>query len=687
MKKVFGYILAFIIIATIGLEVKAWPGMPMPKLHIEGRYLLDESGNEVLLHGFGQTYSPWFNEQGKKWSNYDVNACLKYNKGIIDGVVNAGWKVNYVRMHMDPYWSNTPGVHTTGENDISAFDFNRFRQYLADVFIPMAEYAISKGLYVVMRPPGVCPHQIANGDAYHRYLKQVWGYVSRVRQLTNNPHIMFELANEPVDILGTDGVYSSSSDGAHKALTQFFQEIVDLMRNNGCQNILWVPGTGYQSQYAGFAKYPIVGDNIGYAVHVYPGWYGSDAIEPSHELGGSYGGGYDSFAQGWRNQIEPCAAIAPILVTEMDWLPSVYEASWGKSITGKMLGAGFGANFKLLADRTGNVSWMLFTGPELLKNFDGKASTNGKYTMYNDPDGCIWSGYHWYQEYAGAELPDIQSVSLCFSPRSATPVDRKTILTGGTVGAALIADRGLGIDFDILDDIDVEFDHDGIMSWENGQFAAVRPGEAKAVVSYQVNGRRESQTVTFVSTPFPFESGYFNPSIWETGSFNPSTGAISTGTYGFAGWKYPKGLDLSEYNYLVCELESPDNCNLSLRVFDKDNYWTDPAMVDFNGGTRVVMNLKNLVSNENRHVDPSHLYIVGFWSTGGKQFKVKNIFPTNDPNATGSVAEITTDDNALVNVVNLQGVVVRKDVPAATATQGLPAGLYIVGNKKVIVRN
>lgn len=141
----------------------AWEGMDMPELHVEGRYLVDEAGNKVNLHGFGQTYSPWFNEQGSKWSNYNVEACLKYNKEKIDKIMKAGWKVNYLRLHMDPYWSNTPGVATTGENDISAFDFNRFKTYLDKVFIPMAEYAISKGLYVVMRPPGVCPEQIEVG--------------------------------------------------------------------------------------------------------------------------------------------------------------------------------------------------------------------------------------------------------------------------------------------------------------------------------------------------------------------------------------------------------------------------------------------------------------------------------------------------------------------------------------------
>ncbi len=671
-------ILTSLIILLAALQSAAYPGMPMPKLHIDGRWLMDEDGNKVNLHGFGQTYSPWFNEMGSKWNNYDVKGCLDYNKDILDGVIDrAGWKMTYLRMHMDPYWSNTPGVQTTGENDISAFSFERFAKYLDLVFIPMAEYAISKGLYVVMRPPGVCPERIEVGGAYHNYLKTVWGYIAAKKELADNPYIMFELANEPVQIKGTDGQYGSGSDACNQALTQFFQEIVDLMRESGCENILWVPGTSYQSQYAGFAKYPIKGDNIGYAIHVYPGWYGSDAIEPSHELGGSYGGGYDSFAAGWKNQIEPCAAIAPILVTEMDWMPSKYQASWGKSITGQMLGSGFGANFKLLADRTGNVGWMLFTGPELLAKFDGKPGKEGSYTMYNDPEGCMWSAYHWFEEYAGFELPEVENVDIYFSPRGVETTDNTVIITGSSKGAALIADRGLGFDFNVNGDIEVAISNPNVLQWDGASFTATRPGEASCDIHYSLDGQEYTKTLNFVSTPFPLLNGYFNPSIWETGTFNEATGEITTGQYGFAGWKYGSGLDLSDYKYLICEVENPGG-GLSLRLFDKDNYWTDPAMYDFGNNSRIVVELNNMMSNDNRKVDPSHLYIVGFWTYGGHKFKVKNIFPSNDAHAT-AVESIAGEPFAEGTVYNLQGIRVASSLSDVTAP-----GIYIINGKKII---
>lgn len=666
------------------IAAMAWPGMDMPVLKVDGRYLTDQDGNIVNLHGFGQTYSPWFNEQGSKWSNYDINACLTYNKQKIDEIMAAGWKMTYIRIHMDPYWSNTPGVHTTGENDISAFSLTRFRTYLDRVFIPMAEYAISKGLYVVMRPPGVCPEEIAVGDAYHDYLKQVWDVVSKKKILVDNPYVMFELANEPVRIKDTDGQYRSNTDGCNKNLTQFFQEIVDLMRANGCKNILWVPGTGYQSQYAGFAKYPIKGENIGYAVHVYPGWYGSDAMEPSQELGGSYGGGFNAFSAGWDAQIKPAAEIAPILVTEMDWAPSKYNASWGKSITGKMFKDGFGANFKVIADNTGNVSWMIFTGPELLGQFKDEPAKGGNYTFFNDPEACPWPVYHWYKDYAGEALPDPVKTELQFSStlKKGNVCD---IMTGSSIGATVISEYADGYQLNGIDDIDVRIEDESILKWEDGKFTALAMGSTKAELEYAVNGKTEKITVTFNSTPFPLVSGLFNPSIWEKGSFNEATGEVTTGQYGFAGWKYEAGLNLSDYKYLVAEIEGDNNVNLSFRVFDDNNYWGDPAMYDFGSQKRVMVELSKMKSDKGRTLSPAHIHIVGFWSLGGKPFTLKGVWLSNSADGTSGLVDVMPAEETTVDVYNLQGVLLKKGVAVNEATDGLAPGIYIAGGKKIVV--
>lgn len=379
----------YIVLLFSSITASAWEGMAMPQLHVEGRYFKDPNGNIVNLHGFAQTYSPWFNERGAKWNNYDVNTCLSYNQGLIDNIMAAGWKMNFMRLHMDPYWSNTPGIRTKGENDISAFDYDRFKTYFQSVFVPMAKYAISHGLYVIMRPPGVCPDSIAVGDAYQQYLIKVWNYVSADSYIKNNPNIMFELANEPVRI------WSDGKQAGFKELSEYFQTITNTIRAN-CNNIVLVPGLSYQANYAGFADYPIKGENVGYAVHCYPGWYNSGSENTPNV-------NYQLFNDGWNKQIKPISDLAPIVVTEMDWAPEKYNSSFGKGVTGTAGGTGFGANFKKITDDCGNVSWLIFTTPDLLAQFKDEQGSGD--TFLTDNEACPWPAYHWYQDYANKQYP------------------------------------------------------------------------------------------------------------------------------------------------------------------------------------------------------------------------------------------------------------------------------------------
>ncbi len=611
------------LLMTVSNETMAWRGMRMPELFVKGRYLMakDMNGNDsiVNLHGFGQTYSPYFN--GYAWcknpdgsvnwgKTKDAAACVKWNKEQIKKMLDAGWKVNWMRLHMDPAWSNNetkvrqwenanPGKYYS-ENLILAFDMNLFKKYLDEIFIPMAEYAIENGIYVVMRPPGVCPENLAIGDEYQEYLIKVWTYVCNHEKLKNNPYIMFELANEPVNMKGDDGQYTHWNESSQKNCTKYFQKIVDEIRAIGCNNILWVPGLCWQQNYQGYVKYPVVdsedGLGIGYAVHCYPGWYGSDSevasVEQKVETSGA---GYVEFNSGWTNSISGVAAKSPILVTEMDWAPKKYDSSWGKATTGIEGGVGFGANFRFIMDKTGNVSWMLFTDADKLAKYDD-SKPDGK-TFYTDPEACVRPIYRWYKQYA--EIPNYSS----YSPER---------------------------EQHILDSIQQVRDAIASIPWY-----------------------------------YPNDEDKFDPSIWEKGSVTTNedgTFTLKVGQYGFGGFQFTGGRDFSKFRYLVLNLaEAPSSNNWSLRLFDSSEYFSTACENSVNKKTRVVVDLQKAKKTNGVKLDVSHIYILGLWDYGNSPIKIKNIYVTNNADYSPEVATgiediaIIRHPSADTHVFNLNG--------------------------------
>ena len=594
----------------------------LPVLTVVGRYLKNNKGEIVNLHGFAQTYSPYFNQNA--WNNYDVSGCLSYNKRLIDQMQSAGWKFNFIRMHLDPYWSDDTSKESVRYEGHERFSSARFQKYLDELFIPMAKYAISKGLYIVMRPPGVAPEKIAVGDDYQKFLLTVWNIVSKHPDIKNNMDIMFELANEPIHILGPDGTYAGTGSGHFMNLKSYFQTITDKVRANGAKNIIWVPGLSYQSSYSGYATYPIEGENIGYAVHVYPGWYGSDAQSPSAELGGVMGGGYDGFQRGWDAQVMPVASFAPIMITEMDWAPEKYNSSWGKSITGEVGGTGFGANFKYIMDRTGNASWLLFTSPHLLAQFKNVAGTEGNYAFLNDPEACPWPVYHWFKEYAG-EAPaegDLNSLQV------AGVTNSLSIRMGDSKNFIVKAVYVDGTTRVVTSKSSVSSSNSAVLQVDNaGKMVAVKEGQAQVTISYTSAKGVTKQLVLTVNviTPFPLTATMFNPSIWEKGTFDEGTRTLVTGKYGFGGWEYANGLNLSAFKTLTIELGNDNQSSVSFRLFDKTSYWTDPATYDFGSSRKVVVDLQNMKDKNGLRIDPSHLYIIGFWSTGDKPIVIDKV--------------------------------------------------------------
>ncbi len=387
------------------LTVGAWAQVPFghtPPLHVDGNQLRDPQGNTVVLHGVMDTPSPYFNS-GRWGNNADdahVSDCLQYFDKLYTAITDTtqGAFANVFRLHLDPCWTNDPDKKSdgkeSGEADISRFSAQRLEKYLRSLYFPLARKAVGHGLYVVMRPPGVCPKTIQAGGEYQQYLMTVWDIVSRndsVRKYAGQ--LSIELANEPVKV--TD----STGQETPQALQQFFQPIVNKIRANGFTGIIWVPGSGWQSNYRGYATYPIRGYNIGYAVHDYPGWYGTSDSQTDAE------NGIRQF-----HEAVPVVDTHPVIITEVDWSPEKPGAghynehgewvpanygTWATASTSK-----WGKAYKQLLDHYGNIS-MTLSGTGCYIDIDHYLSTGTVRPAFQGvAEACGEACFQWYRDYA-----------------------------------------------------------------------------------------------------------------------------------------------------------------------------------------------------------------------------------------------------------------------------------------------
>lgn len=403
-----------------------------PRLMVDGNHLVNTYGEQVMLHGVMDTPSPYFSGYrftDGKWINvYNdgdnyIAKCISYFDKLFTAVTDTkqGSWCNVFRLHLDPCWTDNPnhtepgftksgskwkdpnGTEVDGEANILKFDKSRLEKYLTSLYLPIARKAQGHGMYVILRPPGVCPSKIKVGDYYQKYLITVWDIVTKNSEVIGNSGwLSVELANEPVAILDANGQNQNSG----KTMHDFFQPIVDKIRENGYKGIIWVPGGTWQQEYRGYATHPVVDplNNFGYAVHWYPGWYSTSDTQYNEKTS------LNSFLSS-----VPVAKTNPIMITEVDWSPEDptgqghYNESgqwvvpncgtWATGSTSK-----FGLAFKSVVDHLGNmgmtlththdymdIDHYLATG-ELRPAFTGK--------LADTYEACSGACFKWYDEYA-----------------------------------------------------------------------------------------------------------------------------------------------------------------------------------------------------------------------------------------------------------------------------------------------
>lgn len=695
---------------------------PLPTLHVEGRWLVDKHGNQVVLHGVMDTPSNYFNGgrwhgnwvgqwtdgEGNKHDVYDnysesgKTACLDYFEKLFTGMEQA--KCNVFRLHMDPAWTNDGSITATGftknaegktidpngqvvggEADISHFSETLYRHWLPTLYLELVKKAMNHGMFVVVRPPGVCPGALKVGDYYNQYLMQIWNLFSQNEFVKEHAgQISIELANEPVSIK------NAQNQDDLKALHDFFQPIVDKIRENGFTGIIWVPGTGWQANYTSYAQYPITGENIGYAVHDYNGWYGCDDKNLSAS---DVPAATQRKIEQFHNQV-PVVDTNPVMITEIDWSPfkpgtghynehgDWVESNYGTWATGRT--SVWGNITKGVYDHFGNIS-MTLSGTGCLLDIDKLLSTNTAYPAFDGlAEACGKACMDWYSEYYNVNWPHADDEAETGPAYTIQSISAATgdieIEEGANVLISLKANYADGHTQEICDQATYAFDNSAIASANTGYIKGLSAGSTKVTATYTDKNGQQYQTTFNVTVNarefFSFKQGDV-VAIWDNCSYNESSRAFTMAAYGQIGWKYPEGIDISGYKYLVVKLQQEQNIGGEIRIFPVNNIWGAGEYIKALSGKMTVVKLSEVT------FDLSKVYIIDFWSRGGTIY-VDDVYLTNNDDYSKQTTGITTIQREIENdvVYNLQGV----KVGSRNELKSLPRGIYIIGGKKVVVR-
>lgn len=580
-------------------------------LHVDGRYLKNSKGDIVTLHGYLAVLDPGFQAEGCSWEGYDVATCLKNKKTAIDRLLASGWKIDYVRFGLDAYWFCNDGNDLAG-----SFVFERFTKYFEEVFLPLIDYYHEKGIYTLLWPQQGTPEKIKVGDEFQEQMLLMWDYVSSHPRIRNNPGVMFELSNEPIsfickqanDYKALSSLYVESSQ-SFKEMKDYWQPVVNKIRLH-CDNIIYIPGVAFQTDYNGFADYPIEGANIGYAVH----WYS-----------GSGGGG--NLRQDWEHYVFPIAYKAPIIITENAW--GNYLEGDAESSTSK-----FGKPLKSIVDELGNVSWNCYEPEEDYYYLVNSSSSSKKAVIANDQETCFKAMYQWWNEYENTKVIPINKLKA----KSVSFDDFPTVLTPGQKYIAKIkAEFTNGMTWDVSGDAEYTISDVSVLSIRNGVIWSLNEGSTTVTVKYTDGaGQTFSRLFEVNSTLFPLTKKKFK-TLQATGSFSESTGTFSSTEASVRGWSFDEGLDMSQYKNLVVQLNEKQHCEARLRIWDSNNIWSENEAYEktgapgfgFEDATELVIDLQSLHKENGEPLDLSHIYNVGIWIASGS-VSIKRVFLSND---------------------------------------------------------
>lgn len=616
MKHIRSFLLTVTMLLLLFTSAMAQSGEShtLEPLHVDGRYLKNPKGDIVTLHGW---ITDWQNMHQEFYQGtVDYEAHFKAWKLTTDSILSKGWKVDYARLHF-------------GGNNPRDFDGFVQRGDFEKTTLRMIDYLNSKGIYVLLMADvesgDFAEHpQRFVGDPWYQRLLRYWDYVSSHPRIKNNPGVMFELQNEPGNFISSDGKLND-----FRTLRAYYQSMVDLIRRNGCQQVIWVPGWHCQIYYAGYATFPVEGDNIGYAAHFYDwGWVDGEEVK-----------------RVWR-ELKAASNMAPVIITETYW-----DGQYGPFMGGTA--SGFGASLKRELDEAGNVSWNLLSEGHPMASV-GDSSFGP--AIHNDPEGTYVACHKWFEEYAKTKYTPIKSLV-------ATQIEleevHKTVYPGDVRPITLMASFQDGRRWNVAGDTEWTSSNESVLTVIKGNIHV--KGEGKVTVS----GTYTDGMGQVFKTQFDVTSSLFpltaDGIVIHNGGYDEIThtflGGFYLWDYGgdvllFVGstyqntpalnWNQRGGLDFSAYKYLVVRMNNQTSFG-TIELYDQlaTTYdGTAKVYEQIDGRNEVVIDLHGYPN-----FDPSHVTSVGI---GYGPVSIKEIFLSNDgvnPAAPYTMPTLVTADD------------------------------------------
>ncbi|MFB0525602.1 MAG: glycoside hydrolase family 5 protein [Phycisphaerae bacterium] len=280
----------------------------IPWLHVDGNTIKDPEGNIVVLRGISLIDLGFLED----WEGGAINMIDRITDKNDSQGSTPGWYPKVIRIQITTIDSENEWPHRWDPDDDSLYN---------DLLRPVIDYCADKDLYAIVALDYIT-------DTWRKFAQtsEFWRYMAP--RFANDSHVLFDLFNEPVNLIGSD------TENWLSVRTDM-QAWVDIIRSYAPNNLILIGGPCWAMAIGPAATYPVSGNNIVYVCHLFPG----------HWLGGN--------VEWNRNHITTCAAVHPVMMTSWGFSQSLDDELLNGTISN------FGRPLKDFLEQhgIGNTAW------------------------------------------------------------------------------------------------------------------------------------------------------------------------------------------------------------------------------------------------------------------------------------------------------------------------------------------